>query len=201
MDKPGVRHWTAARNVLRYLKGTMSHVIVYKAISGSDLVGYSDADFASDVETRKSTCGYAFIVSGEVISWRRKNQTLTAQSIVESELIALSIAIRELITLQKLLFDARVSVTTGHTIHVDNQGCIALCKSGAFTDLTIPTGVKLSFIMDYISNVQIKLVYVPANQMASDIFTKKLLRNKQLNKLQALGIKHFVPSSRGSVAG
>ena len=50
-------HWRAVKRILAYLSGTIGHGIEFRG-GGSELVGYSDADYAGDVETRKSTTGY-----------------------------------------------------------------------------------------------------------------------------------------------
>ena len=59
------------------------------------LHGYSDSDFAGDVDTRKSTSGYCFLYSGGTVSWRSKKRTLLAQSTVKAEYIAILDSVRE----------------------------------------------------------------------------------------------------------
>ena len=64
-SNPQKEHWTALKRVLRYLKGTTNHGMLYKQERGS---GYSDAYWAGDHSDRKSTSGYIFILSGGAIS-------------------------------------------------------------------------------------------------------------------------------------
>ena len=56
-SNPGVDHWRAAKKVMRYLQGTKDYMLMYRQTDNLDLVGYSDADFAGCVDSRKSTSG------------------------------------------------------------------------------------------------------------------------------------------------
>ncbi len=62
-SKPTKAHWTALKRVLRYLKGTIHYGILYAQNESTICVGYSDSDWAGDVNDRKSTSGYLFQVS------------------------------------------------------------------------------------------------------------------------------------------
>uniref|UniRef100_A0A2N9GY51 Uncharacterized protein n=1 Tax=Fagus sylvatica TaxID=28930 RepID=A0A2N9GY51_FAGSY len=72
-SNPGLAHWRAVKRILRYLRGTIDHALCYH---GGDLrlTGYSDADWASDKDERKSTSGYAFIlrVAVQEAVWLRR---------------------------------------------------------------------------------------------------------------------------------
>lgn len=62
-------HWQAVKRIFRYLAGTVNLGICYKkGNESSELSGYSDADYAGDVETRRSTTGYLFIMANGPIS-------------------------------------------------------------------------------------------------------------------------------------
>lgn len=94
-------HWTAAKRIIRYLLGTKTLRIKFKR-GGSEIVGYSDSDFAGDTDHRNSTTGFAFLFAGGAIGWRSKNQTMVALSTSEAEYIAISAAVREAIWLREL---------------------------------------------------------------------------------------------------
>ena len=68
MSCPTSQHWGAAKSLLRYLKGTADYGITYSSSSSSSLLGYCDADYAGDSDTRRSTTGYVFVISGGAIS-------------------------------------------------------------------------------------------------------------------------------------
>ena len=55
MSKPCSYHMTAAKRILRYVKGTSGYGLVYKSDKECQLVGYCDSDYARDLDDRKST--------------------------------------------------------------------------------------------------------------------------------------------------
>ena len=69
------------------------------------LVGYADADWAGDTDTRRSTSGYTFRIGDATVSWSSKRQASVARSSTEAEYVALSNASQEAIWLRKLLSD------------------------------------------------------------------------------------------------
>ena len=66
--EPTQAHLTAVKKIFRYLKGTINVVLQYKS-TGDKLMGYSDADWANDLDDRHSITGNVFIVSGGSVSW------------------------------------------------------------------------------------------------------------------------------------
>lgn len=65
-------HLQAVKRIIRYLKGTYEFGLFYLKNRRGYLVGYIDSDYANDVEDRKSTSGYVFMISGAVNSWSSK---------------------------------------------------------------------------------------------------------------------------------
>ena len=55
MVDPHIKHWKAAKRILRYIKGTYQLGIEYKYGEEPTLVGYTDSDHAGDIDDRKST--------------------------------------------------------------------------------------------------------------------------------------------------
>ena len=59
-SQPNNQHWTALKRVLRYLKGTVNYGITYTRKNSKECIGYSDADWAGDLDNRRSTSGVHF---------------------------------------------------------------------------------------------------------------------------------------------
>lgn len=122
---PTEQDWVAAKRVMRYLKGTISCSLRLGGDEGQLLLGFSDADWAGDLTTRRSTSGFAFMFSGGTISWASRGQTSVTLSSMEAEYVALSEACQEVVWLRQLLSDFGEHQKEATTICEDNQGCIA----------------------------------------------------------------------------
>ena len=69
MSNLGKKHWEAVKGIMHYLNGTQQVCICFGS-KGSDVEGYSDVDYAGDMDKRRSTSGYVFMFSGGAMSWR-----------------------------------------------------------------------------------------------------------------------------------
>jgi hypothetical protein len=81
-------HLQAAKRVLRYLKGTVDYGIFYKKNENKQLVTFTDSDYARDIEDKKSTSGYVFMLSGGAVSWSSKKQPIVTLSTTEAKFVA-----------------------------------------------------------------------------------------------------------------
>ena len=106
-SRPSREHWTAVKRIMRYLRGTIEYGLVYERGSQDDCIGFSDSDWAGDVEDRKSTSGYMFQICGTAVSWRSKKQSCVALSTAEAEYMALASAAQEAIWMQQLVGDLK----------------------------------------------------------------------------------------------
>jgi len=72
MANPSIEYWIAIKRIFRYLQGNLQFKLRFKGLVPQGLVGYCDADWASNFEDRKSTTGFVFIMGGGAISWSSK---------------------------------------------------------------------------------------------------------------------------------
>jgi hypothetical protein len=93
------------------------------------LVGWSDSDYAQDINTRRSTTGYVFVYNGTPITWKSQLQTTVALSSTEAELMALSEAGREAIALRQLATSLDIFFTGPTILKEDNDGAKALSSN------------------------------------------------------------------------
>lgn len=134
-DTFGKSHWSAAKRLLRYLKGTANLGIAYKR--GEDpLVGYIDADFAGCIDSRRSFTGYAFSTNGTAVTWESRKQASTATSTTEAEYMALSVAAREAIYFQRFLRELRITGMDSITLHNDNCSAQKTAENPTFHSRT-----------------------------------------------------------------
>jgi hypothetical protein len=88
LTHPTKIHLQVVKRMLRYIKGTFAYGIFYKHEGNEELLGYTDSDYAGDLEDRKSTSGFLFLLSSEAISWSSKKQPVVTLSTIEAEFIA-----------------------------------------------------------------------------------------------------------------
>jgi len=103
-SNPDSTHEKALKRIFRYLRGTIALKLTYQGAL-SELSGYTDADWAGDHGTRRSTSGYVFSLGSAAISWSSKRQTTVALSTCEAEYMGQTQAVKEAIWLERLLND------------------------------------------------------------------------------------------------
>lgn len=87
MDHPTELYFEAAKRVLRYLKGTCELGILYSKRGEDKLIAYTDSDYAADLNDRKSTSGYVFMLNSGAVSWSSKKQLIVTLSTTEAEFV------------------------------------------------------------------------------------------------------------------
>ena len=71
MSNLGKKRWEAVKGIMRYLNGTRDVCICFGS-KGTCVEGYTDADYAGDMDKRRSTSGYVFMFTGGAVSWRSR---------------------------------------------------------------------------------------------------------------------------------
>uniref|UniRef100_A0A3Q7HMN1 Reverse transcriptase Ty1/copia-type domain-containing protein n=1 Tax=Solanum lycopersicum TaxID=4081 RepID=A0A3Q7HMN1_SOLLC len=102
MGKLGREHWQAVKRIFRYLRGTSDVGLIYGGDTQCLVTGYSDSDYAGDVDTRRSMICYVFTFGGSVVSWKETLKPTVTLSTTEGEYMALKEAAKEGIWLKGL---------------------------------------------------------------------------------------------------
>eukprot|EP00253_Pinus_taeda_P032032 PITA_32032 len=146
MDEP---HWIGAKNLLRYLRGTISHGVRYTA-ENVKLHDYSNIVWAGSVEDRKRTSGCCFSLCSATISWMSRKQKSVALSTVETEYIATSMSSCKVAWLRKLFSELFGYVLDTTVIFFDNQSWIRLLRNPVFYDHSKHIDISYHFIWDMV---------------------------------------------------
>src|SRR5271163_474887 len=187
-------HIQAVKRILQYLKGTKGYKLHFGGqLGGQKLVGYCDANWGNEINSRKSTSGYLFYLGGGVISWSSKRQPTVALSSTEAEYMALTHATKEAMWLRSLLKELEFGeeeYITATTIYEDNQSSIALAKNPVHHARTKHIDIQHHFIREKVDSKEIELIYLPTDDMHADTLTKPLPFPKFAKFRHAMGIRH-----------
>ena len=165
---------TAAKHVLRYLKGTIDYGLKYDANQKINLECYVDLDWAGSAIDRKNTLGCCFSMGSGVISWFSRRKSCVALSTAEAEYVTACLASCEVVWLRKLLsdlFDLQLDATC---IYCDNQSCVKLSENPVFHDKSKHIEIKYHYIRDMVQRGVVKLQYVATDEQVADVLTKPL---------------------------
>eukprot|EP00877_Chromochloris_zofingiensis_P013960 jgi/Chrzof1/8818/Cz03g25200.t1 len=186
MSCPTTVHWQAAKGVLRYLGGTLDYGITFGSDSNG-LIGYCDADYAGDTDTRKSTSGYMFILHGGAITWSSKRQATVAASTTEAEYMAAAAAVKEALWLRTLLSELQLDIDN-ITIMADNQSAIKLLRNPISSMRTKHIDVAYHFARERVVRKEVVFRFVSTENMVADIMTKALSEVKHVRCCKGMGV-------------
>ncbi|PKU76067.1 Retrovirus-related Pol polyprotein from transposon TNT 1-94 [Dendrobium catenatum] len=173
MHQPMPEHTYLLKRLLRYIKGTLQYGI---PITKSNLLltSFSDADWASDPISRKSTTGYCSFLGDSLISWTVKKQTTVARSSTESEYRALAALTADIAWLRRLLTDFGISQDKPTELFCDNTSAIALANNPVFHARTKHIEIDHRFVRDHIQQQNIRILPISTTDQIADILTKSL---------------------------
>ncbi|CAN1849719.1 Retrovirus-related Pol polyprotein from transposon TNT 1-94 [Linum perenne] len=172
MQNPKKPHLEAAKRILRYVKGTINHGILYKKGGNTELSGYCDADYAGDLDTRRSTTGYVFSLGSGPISWCSKRQPTVALSTTEAEYNSSAMATQECVWLIQLLKDLGQQVNYSVSLLCDNQSALRLVDNPVFHARTKHVEVQYHFVREKVLQGYIDMKYINTEDQLADMFTK-----------------------------
>lgn len=176
MSNLGKQYWEAVKWILRYLQGTTEKCLCFKR-SDLKLQGYVDADFAGEVDHRRSTTGYVFTLGATAISWVSQLQRIVTLSTTEAEYVAVTEASKELIWLQSLLAELGFKQVL-NVLHSDSQSAIHLAKNSAFHSRTKHIGLRYHFIRTLLNEGVLTLVKILGSKNPADMLTKPITIEK-----------------------
>ena len=149
---PGEAHWVAAKKVLRYLQRTKSFMLVYGRCDSLKLEGYTDSDLAGDVDDRKSTGGYIFMLNGGAVSWKSAKQTVIATSTMEAEFVACFEGMKQAAWLRNFMSDLKIinSVQRPVMMYCDNNSAVFFAKNNRRTSASRLMDVKFLKVREHV---------------------------------------------------
>lgn len=174
MAAPHTTHWTAVKQILRYLKGTIANGLQFKKNVSTALTTYTDADWAGDADDRRSHGGYCIFFGDNIVSWSSKKQTFVSRSSIESEYRSMASAVSELLWILNFLKELHINVTSSPIVWCDNLSATALTINPIYHSRMKHIELDVHFIREKIANNLIEVNYIASVDQIADIFTKPL---------------------------
>uniref|UniRef100_A0A251UMJ3 Putative ribonuclease H-like domain-containing protein n=1 Tax=Helianthus annuus TaxID=4232 RepID=A0A251UMJ3_HELAN len=199
LHAPTTDHFQEVKRILRYLKGTLAFGLHYTRPTSSSLLGYSDADWARCLETRRSTYGYSIFLGGNLISWSAKMQPTVARSSCESEYHVMANTAAEIVWITHLLQELHALPPERPTILCDNQSAIFLTQNPIAHKRSKHIDLDYHFLRELVTGGKLATKFVPTKLQVADIFTKSLPSSQFTNLRQMLHIGPPPFSLQGNV--
>ena len=177
MAQPTAKHWSAVKQIFRYLRGS-NRGLLYKKSAPLQPVVYCDADFGGDLDTRRSTMGVCVMMANAPVLWRSVRTKNVVLSTAESEYCAQSEGARSASFIYNLLGEMglRDAITLPISFKCDNMSTIAMITSGKTSARTRHIDVAVHHVREKAARGFLSVDYVPTEEMIADIFTKPLPR-------------------------
>ena len=198
--EPRVAHWKALERVLRYLKSSTHLGLRYNRRVDHDVDGvrqpnssiilgpvFADANWAGDIETRRSTTGIIVKLNNNVIWWCSKRQPSVARSSTEAEYMALGDAASEIVWLRQLLDEMSLTQSRPTRLYGDNESSMITANNEMSMTRMKHIDIRYHSIREQIAQFKtIELASVRSESQQADILTKSL------NKVIFNRLRHMI---------
>ncbi|GJY40966.1 ribonuclease H-like domain-containing protein [Tanacetum coccineum] len=174
MHDPREPHFSALKRILRYVCGTLEYGLQLFSSSTTDLVAYSDADWAGCPSTKRSTSGYCLFLGNNLLSWSAKLQPTLSRSSTEAKYRVVANAVAETCWLRNLLRELHTPLSSATLVYCDNVSAIYLSFNPVQHQRTKHIEIDIHFVRDLVATGQVRVLHVPSRYQFVDIFTKGL---------------------------
>ena len=188
VERPTGMHLAVVKRIFRYLRGTTKFGIMYRRGKEGTLIAYSDSDYAGDVNDRRSTSGYVFVLGSGAVSWSSKKQPVVTLSTIEAEFIAAASCACQNVWLRRILEQVGHPQLKPTTVYYDNNSTIKLSRNPVLHGRSKHIDVRFHFLKDLCKDEVIKLVQCRSQEQISDIMTKHLMLESFSNFSSRLGM-------------
>nr|GEW55740.1 hypothetical protein [Tanacetum cinerariifolium] len=179
---PDEEHWTAVKNILKYLRNTKDMFLVYGGNMKRELrvSCYTDAGYLTDADNLKSQTGYVFILNGGIVDWKSTKQSIFATLSTDAEYIAAFDASKEAVWIRKFI--------SGLGMYCDNTGAIEITKDDGVTKGARHFRTKVHYLRETIKLGDVKIEKIHTDDNLADPFTKALAFSKHSELTRNIGL-------------
>ncbi|KAK6145154.1 hypothetical protein DH2020_021974 [Rehmannia glutinosa] len=190
-SNPKESHMSVVKRIFRYLKGTIQYGLFYPKNENFSLKGYSDSDYAGNIDDRKSTSGSCQFLGDCLVSWfsKKQNQCFSFNG-RRPEYISAAFCCTQLLWMKQTLADYKCSFENV-PIFSDNISAINIAQNPVHHNRTKHIEIRHHFLRDCVSKRKIEISFIPSQDQLADIFTKPLSSETFSSIRARLGIMHI----------
>lgn len=191
LSKPTDIHLQAALRVVKYLKNAPGKGLFFPSQTDTQVKGFSDSDWGTCLDTRRSITGFCFFIGKSLICWKSKRQHTVSRSSAEAEYRALALAGCEAQWLSYLLTDFQLNRIVPIMIYCDNQSALHLAANPVYHERTKHIDMDCHFIRERVVKGIIHLLPISTKQQVADCFTKPLHTTMFHSSISKLGMSNL----------
>ncbi|GJW69436.1 retrotransposon protein, putative, ty1-copia subclass [Tanacetum coccineum] len=192
-QNPGEPHWTAVKNILKYLRNTKDMFLVYGGNPSTELrvECYCDAGFETDRDDTKSQTGYVFVLNGGAVDWKSSKQSTTAMSATESEYIAASEAAMEAVWIRKFISGLGIVPTINEPLNMycDNSAAVHYANEPGIQRGARHYHRRYHYVRECVELGEIRILKVHTDNNLAGPFTKALSNRKLTQHARGMGLR------------
>ncbi|CAL9001424.1 unnamed protein product [Prunus brigantina] len=173
MNQPTDLHWHLVKRILIYVQGTLEYGLSFTA-GDMHLSAYNDADWAGDINTRRSTIGFVIFLGSNLISLQSKKQGSVSRSSTEAEYRALANTTANLAWIQQVLKDLKLYLPDPPVAYYDNLSTLALSSNPVYHSIIKHLDIDFHFVRERVQKKDLLVQYVSTDEQLVDVFTKGL---------------------------
>ncbi|GKE70724.1 ribonuclease H-like domain-containing protein [Tanacetum coccineum] len=162
MHDPREPHLNAMKRVLRYLRGTINLGLQLFHSTTSQLIAYSDADWAGCPATRRSTSGYCVYLGDNLLTWSSKRKDTLSHSSAEDKYRGVANAVAETSWIHNLLRELHTPLFTATLVYCDNVSVVYMSANPVQHQRTKYIKIDIHFVRDKVAAGHVRVLHVPS---------------------------------------
>ncbi|GKE53935.1 ribonuclease H-like domain-containing protein [Tanacetum coccineum] len=162
MHDPREPHLIAMKRVLRYLRGTTDLGLQQFWSTTSQLIAYSDADWAGCPATRRSTSGYCVFLGENFLTWSSKRQVTLSHSSAEAEYRGVANVVAKTSWIRNLLRELHTPLFTATLVYCDNVSAVYMFANPIQHQRTKHIEIDIYFVRNKVAAGHVRVLHVPS---------------------------------------